>query len=38
MDTKENALGGPVVKNLSASAGNMGSIPGPGSSHMPWGN
>ena len=26
--------GGPVVKNLPASAGDMGSIPGPGRSHM----
>ena len=30
--------GSPVVKNLLASAGNMGSIPGPGRSHVPWGN
>ena len=29
---------GPVVKNLPASAGNMGLIPGPGGSHMPQGN
>jgi len=27
-----------VVKNLPSSAGNTGSIPGPGRSHMPWGN
>ena len=27
--------GGPVVKNLPASAGDMSSIPDPGSSHMP---
>ena len=26
--------GGPVVKNLPASAGDMGSIPGPGRFHM----
>ena len=26
--------GGPVVKNLPASAGDMGSIPAPGRSHM----
>ena len=26
--------GGTVVKNLPASAGDMGSIPGPGGSHM----
>ena len=25
-------------KNLPASAGDMGSSPGPGRSHMPWGN
>ena len=30
--------GGPVVKNLLANAGDMGSIPGPGRFHMPWGN
>ena len=29
---------GPVVKNLSANAGDMGSIPGPGRSHMPQDN
>ena len=28
-------LGGTVVKNLLAKAGDMGSIPGPGRSHMP---
>ena len=28
---------GPVVKNLPANAGDMGSIPGPGRSHRPWG-
>ena len=27
-------LGGPVVKNLPASAGDMSSIPGPGRFHM----
>ena len=26
--------GGPVVKNLPANAGDMGSIPAPGRSHM----
>ena len=31
-------LGGAVNKNLSASAGNMGLIPGPGRSHMPRSN
>ena len=30
--------GGPVVKNLPANAENTGSIPGPGRSHVPWGN
>ena len=29
---------GPVVKNLPASAGDTGSIPDPGRSHMPRGN
>ena len=28
--------GGTVVKSPPASAGDMGSIPGPGGSHMPW--
>ena len=30
--------GSPVVKNLSANAADMGSILGPGRSHMPRGN
>ena len=30
--------GGAVVKNLPANAGDAGSIPGPGRSHMPWSN
>ena len=30
--------GGTVVKNPPASAGDMGSIPGSGRSHMPWSN
>ena len=30
--------GSPVVKNLSANAGNMGLIPGLGRSHTPQGN
>ena len=30
--------GGTVVKNLPANAGDTGSSPGPGRSHMPWGN
>ena len=30
--------GGPVVKNLPASEGDTGLIPGPGRSHMLWSN
>ena len=30
--------GGTVVKNPPANAGDTGSIPGPGRSHMPWSN
>ena len=30
--------GGAVVKNPPANAGNMGSSPGQGRSHMPWSN
>ena len=30
--------GGPVVKNQPASAGDMGSIPGPGRPHLSQGN
>ena len=30
--------GGSVVKNLPANAGDTGSSPGPGRSHMPWSN
>ena len=30
--------GGAVVKNPPANAGDMGSIPGPGRSHMPRSN
>ena len=30
--------GGAVVKNPPANAGDMGSIPGPGGSHMPRSN
>ena len=29
---------GTVVKNPPANAGDMGSSPGPGISHMPWSN
>ena len=35
---KVHCPGGPVVKNLPAGAGDMGSNPGPGRSHMLWGN
>ena len=34
----ENFPGGAVDKNPPASAGDTGSIPGPGRSHLPWGN
>ena len=30
--------GGPMVENLPAKTGDMGSIPGLGRFHMPWGN
>ena len=30
--------GGAVVKNPPANAGDTGSIPGPGRSHIPWSN
>ena len=30
--------GGTVVENLPANAGDTGSNPGPGRSHMPWSN
>ena len=30
----QDFLGGPVIKNPPASAGDMGSIPDPGGSHM----
>ena len=33
-----NFPGGPVVKNLPGKAGTVGSMPGPGRFHMPWGN
>ena len=35
---KQGFLGGPVVKNQAANAGNMGLILAPGRSHMLWGN
>ena len=34
----EDFLGGAVVKNPPANAGDTGSNPGPGRSHMPWSN
>ena len=34
----EDFPGGIVVKNPPANAGDMGSIPGPGRSHMSWSN
>ena len=34
----EGFPGGTVVKNPPANAGDTGSIPGPGRSHMPWSN
>ena len=34
----EGFPGGTMVKNPPANAGDMGSIPGPGRSHMPWSN
>ena len=35
---RESFPGGAVVKNLPANAGDMGSSPGPGRSHMLWSN
>ena len=35
---KEDVPGGPVVKNPPANAGDTGSIPDLGRSHMPQGN
>ena len=37
-ETDPDFLGGAVVKNPPANAGHMGSIPGPGRSHMPRSN
>ena len=34
----QDSPGGPSVKNLPANAGDTGSIPGPGKSHMMWGS
>ena len=35
---KEGFPGGAVVENLPANAGDTGSSPGLGRSHMPWSN
>ena len=35
---KRDFPGGRVVKNPPAKAGDTGSSPGPGRSHMPWSN
>ena len=37
-DQDQDFLGGPVVKNLPANAGEMGSIPDSGRLYMLWGN
>ena len=37
-ETFKGFPGGPVAENLPASAGDMGSIPDPGRSHMLWNN
>ena len=40
--TVENTVrdfpGGPVAKNIPAGAGDIGSVPGSGTSYMLWGN
>ena len=37
-EANQDFPGGAVVKNLPVNAGDMGSIPGPGRSHMPRSN
>ena len=37
-DLPRDLPGGAVVKNPPANAGDTGSSPSPGRSHMPWGN
>ena len=37
-NTVRDFAGGPVVKNPPANAGDMGSTPGLGGSHVPWSN
>ena len=34
----KDSPGGPVDKNPPANAGDVGSVPGPGRFHVPWGN
>ena len=36
--TYQDFPGGAVIKNTPDNAGDMGSIPGLGRSHMPWNN
>ena len=36
--TNRDFPGGPVVKNSPSNTVDLGSIPGPGRSHVPWGN
>ena len=38
LKNRQDSPGGPVVKNLLANAGDMGSLPGPGRSPVPSGN
>ena len=38
IETSRDFPGGAVVKNLPANAGDTGSNPGPGRSHMPQSN
>ena len=38
LKTVRDFAGGPVVKNPPANAGDMGSTPGLGGSHVPWSN
>ena len=37
-NTVRDFAGGPVVKNPPANAGDVGSTPGLGGSHIPWSN
>ena len=38
LNLQQDLPGGPVIKNLHANAGNMGSIPGLERFHVLWGN